>query len=224
MEINFHRNNWEQELISVNSIYGVGLNYARHIEEMNSRAAEEPVIFLKPATALRPGGGSLHYPQITRSLHHEVELVLLLGRPLWQATEAEAAAAILGVAVGLDLTLRDRQADAKAKGRPWAVAKGFAGAAPVSDFRPAAEQDLQNLSLSLQVNGELRQQGHTGDMLWNGAALVQYLSTVFELRRGDLIFTGTPEGVSELQIGDRARAHLKAGESELAALEIQLQA
>lgn len=198
------------ESISVGSIYGIGLNYAEHITEMQSTRAEEPVVFIKPATALLAGGGSLEYPaHLSQCLHHEVEMVLLVGQPLWQATATEAQAAILGVGIGLDLTLRDRQSEAKTKGRPWSVAKGFKGSAPVSRFlRTDAVSPLQSQELRLTVNNQLRQQGNTAQMLFSCVEIVQYLSTVFALRRGDLIFTGTPEGVSELKAGDLAEASL----------------
>ena len=198
------------ESITVGSVYGIGLTYADHIAEMQSTRALEPVVFIKPATAVVPGGGPLIYPTaLTQCMHHEVEMVLLVGRSLWQATPEEAESAILGVGIGLDLTLRDRQSEAKKNGRPWSVAKGFKGSAPVSRFitRENAGQ-LQDQSLSLHVNGDLRQQGSTAHMLFSCVEIVQYLSNVFGLRRGDLIFTGTPEGVSELTTGDHAEARL----------------
>lgn len=198
------------ESISVGSIYGIGLNYAKHIAEMHSMRTQEPVVFIKPATALLAEGGTLAYPShLSQCMHHEVEMVLLIGKPLWQATAAEAEAAILGVGVGLDLTLRDRQSEAKKNGKPWSVAKGFKGSAPVSRFLTTeVVGHLQAQNLSLQVNGELRQRGNTKNMLFSCVEIVQYLSTAFSLRRGDLVFTGTPEGVSELKTGDTAKASL----------------
>ena len=196
--------------IPVGSIYGIGLNYAEHIAEMQSSRAKEPVVFIKPATALLAGGGQLTYPaHLSQCMHHEVEMVLLVGCSLWKATAAEAESAIVGVGIGLDLTLRDRQSEAKAKGRPWSVAKGFKGSAPVSPFLiPDAVGPLQAQDLRLEVNGQLRQQGNTKQMLFSCVEIVQYLSTVFALRKGDLIFTGTPEGVSELKAEDFAKASL----------------
>lgn len=204
------------ERVAVGTIYGVGSNYAAHIAEMKSKPADEPVIFIKPATALVSGEAALTYPQrLTQCLHHEVEMVLLVGQSLWEATPTQAAAAIVGVGVGLDLTLRDRQQQAKAAGRPWSVAKGFRQAAPVSLFLPPAQLgDLQHLGLTLWVNQEVRQQGNTEHMLYSAVDLLCYLSTVFPLRRGDLVFTGTPEGVDVLHPGDLLSVAL-TGETEI---------
>lgn len=199
------------EKVPVGTLYGIGLNYSAHIEEMKSQRATEPVVFIKPATALVSGQRALDYPDaLSQCVHHEVELVLLLGHDLWQANAQQAQQAILGVGVGLDLTLRDRQQAAKAAGRPWAVAKGFKGSAPVSPFVLTPSPDtLNNLSLTLEINQELRQQGNTRQMLFSCVEIVQYLSSVFALRRGDLIFTGTPEGVGELHKGDQIKATLE---------------
>lgn len=194
--------------ISVGTIYAVGLNYARHIAEMQSQRPAEPVIFLKPASALVSGGGQVPYPPQTTDLHHEVELVVLLGSDARHLDLDDAPQVIQGYGLGLDLTLRDRQARAKAKGQPWAVAKGFAASAPVSTFLPAEHLDPADLELSLRVNGELRQQGRTREMLFSIPELLVYLSSVFQLQRGDLIFTGTPDGVGALQRGDKAEARL----------------
>lgn len=193
------------ERVPVGTIYGVGSNYAAHIAEMKGKPAEEPVIFIKPATALVSDQTFFEYPHaLTRCLHHEVEMVLLVGQSLWQATPEQAVAAIAGVGVGLDLTLRDRQQQAKAQGRPWSVAKGFRQSAPVSLFLPPSQLgDLQALELTLWVNHEVRQQGNTRHMLYSVVELLCYLSSVFPLRRGDLIFTGTPEGVAELHPGNQ---------------------
>lgn len=219
-EINLIHGPHTVESIPVGSIYGIGLNYADHIAEMKSTRAHEPVVFIKPATALLPGGGPLVYPaHLSQCMHHEVEMVLLVGRSLWQATAEEAESAILGVGIGLDLTLRDRQSEAKKQGRPWSVSKGFKGSAPVSRFvTRESVGDLQAQNLSLHVNGSLRQQGGTEHMLFSCVEIVQYLSTVFALRRGDLIFTGTPEGVSELKVGD----HAEAGLGENLRLQVQV--
>lgn len=194
--------------IQVSCIYGIGLNYADHAQEMGSQRPDEPLVFIKPVSALMPGGGTLTYPRHTNNLHPEVEMVLLLGQDGFQLDLATAEQAILGVGIGLDLTLRDRQQEAKQKGQPWAKAKGFAGSAPVSTFLPAEQLDLQALDFSLTVNGEIRQVGHSSDMLFSAAELVMHLSQVFQLQRGDLIFTGTPAGVGPVQVGDQLEAAL----------------
>ncbi len=210
--------------MAVNSIYAVGSNYGLHIQEMGGERPEAPVVFTKPATAISTGGTPLNYPQHTRCLHHEVEMVLLVGRELWQATPEAAQAAILGVGVGLDLTLRDIQSEAKAKGRPWDIAKGFRGSAPVSAFLPVdAFTNLQDLDLSLEVNQQLRQRGNTAQMLFSPGEILSYLSRFFLLRQGDLVFTGTPEGVGELLPGDVAVARLHEGADEKARLHLDIQ-
>ena len=194
--------------IQVSCLYGIGLNYADHAQEMGAQRPAEPVVFIKPVSALMPGGGELAYPRQTTALHHEVEIVLLLGQDGFELDLAAAQERILGVAIGLDLTLRDRQQEAKQAGRPWATAKGFAGSAPVSTFLPVEEMDLNALDFSLHVNGELRQQGKSSDMLFSAAELVMHLSQYFQLCRGDLIFTGTPAGVGPLFPGDQLEAVL----------------
>ncbi len=207
------------ESLPVGTVYCVGLNYADHAAEMKSTRPEEPLIFIKPASSLVTGNQSVTYPAITNELHHEVELVVCLNRGGRNLTLGEAENAVLAYGLGLDLTLRDRQAEAKAKGRPWSVAKGFAQSAPVSTLQLAPEGKLpQSLDFKLLVNGEPRQQGNTDQMLFSVPELIVYLSTVFELRRGDLIYTGTPAGVSALQRGDMAEAWL--GEQTLLCCEI----
>ncbi|PKL80367.1 MAG: hypothetical protein CVV27_00510 [Candidatus Melainabacteria bacterium HGW-Melainabacteria-1] len=186
---------------------------------MKSARPQEPVVFLKPASSLLNSPCQLIYPALSQQLHHEVEVVVALGHDLRFASATEAAAGILGYGIGLDLTLRDRQAEAKAAGRPWAVAKGFAGSAPVSAFVPAAHiPDPNTLDFRLLVNGEERQLGNTRDMLFSIPELIVYLSSVFQLRRGDLIFTGTPAGVGPLMRGDRAEAWL----SDRVSLKLEL--
>lgn len=207
------------ENIPVPTIYCVGLNYADHAAEMKSQRPEEPVIFIKPASALLTGNQALEYPALTQDLHHEVEVVVALARDARHLTPDQAAEAILGYGIGLDLTLRDRQAEAKAKGRPWSVAKGFAQSAPVSAFVPADQiEAIDNLSFELLVNGQRRQHGRTRDMLFKIPELIAYLSSVFQLRRGDLIFTGTPAGVAALQRGDHVEARL----AELTSLSFEI--
>lgn len=217
--IQLHHSPDQVEEIRVGTVYCVGLNYAEHAAEMKSERPAEPLIFLKPASSLLTGNRPITYPSLTQDLHHEVEVVVLLGQDGRFLTRAQASEAVLGYGIGLDLTLRDRQAEAKAKGRPWAVAKGFAHSAPVSDFVPAARvADAADLRFELRVNGALRQQGHSGDMIFDIPELIAYLSTVFQLRRGDLIYTGTPAGVSALQPGD----HLEARLADLVSLSCEV--
>lgn len=200
----------------VHRIYCVGRNYAEHAQEMGASAPdsaardESPMFFMKPADAITLDP-VIPYPAATAELHHEVELVVALGRdaPGAGTSIAEAADLVYGYAIGLDLTRRDLQAQAKARAHPWDVAKGFDQSAPISAIIPADELgDLHGLSIQLQVNGQLRQRGQLQDMIWSVAEILHALSRLFALRAGDLIFTGTPAGVGPLRPGDHYRASL----------------
>lgn len=197
--------------LTIANIYCVGLNYSEHIHEMKSQRPDEPVIFLKPTSALRSQPETLNYPShLTQDMHHEVEIVVALGSGGYQIPLDKATDLIAAYGIGLDLTLRDRQSKAKQQGKPWAVAKGFKDSAPVSAFVSADQiADPQNLSFELHINQSLRQQGHSSQMLFSIAEIIAYLSTVFELQAGDLIFTGTPAGVAALLPGDQIQANLE---------------
>ncbi|MBP7148944.1 MAG: fumarylacetoacetate hydrolase family protein [Acidobacteria bacterium] len=171
-------------------------------------AEPEPVVFLKPPSCLLPGGGTVPWPEGSREVHHEVELVLLLGSGGTFLDLGQADGAIAAVAVGLDLTARDLQATAKAKGQPWARSKGFPGAGPVSEFvgRSALGVAWADIDLRLEVDGAVRQQAHGREMILDPPAVVARLSRWFSLAPGDLIFTGTPAGVGPLAPGSRALA------------------
>ena len=200
----------------VHRIYCVGRNFADHAREMGAIApaskAERgtPVFFMKPADAIVIDG-VVPYPPGTHDLHHEVELVVALGRdaPAGVLDTAAALPLVFAYGVGLDLTRRDLQSAAKAKGLPWDTGKGFDHSAPVSALLPAAEAgDIDQARLSLQVNGEIRQQGELRDLIWNVADILHELSKLYALRAGDLVFMGTPAGVAALQPGDRFHARL----------------
>ncbi|HYE95103.1 MAG TPA: fumarylacetoacetate hydrolase family protein [Rubricoccaceae bacterium] len=183
----------------------IGRNYAAHVREMADVSAlpAEPVVFLKPSTALVPSGGTVVLPRQSQDVHHEVELVAVIGKGGRHIPEADALAHVEAYALGLDLTARDLQARAKAEKGPWSVAKGFDTFAPLGPLAPAADVgDPQALDLTLRVNGEVRQHGATADMIFPIARLVAYLSSVFTLEPGDLIYTGTPEGVGPVRDGD----------------------
>ncbi len=181
----------------------IGKNYARHAAEMKSAVPEEPVVFLKPATALVGHGGAVVLPAMSREVHHEVELVVVLGRGGTDIPEADALAYVGAYAVGLDMTARDLQWKAKQKGHPWSVAKGFDTFAPLGDLAPAeAVPDPQALDLRLRVNGTVRQAAHTSEMVFPVAMLIAYCSRIFTLEPGDLLYTGTPEGVGPVEHGD----------------------
>ena len=193
----------------VRRIYCVGRNFADHAKEMGATIDRgTPVFFSKPADAIVADGGAQPYPSATQDLHHEVELVVALGSDIDAGIAPEAALThVFGYTVGLDLTRRDLQAQAKAKGLPWDVAKGFDRSAPVAALVPAADaSDIFARRLWLEVNGELRQAAVLTDMVWSVADILHELSQRFELRAGDLIFMGTPAGVAALVPGDRWRA------------------
>ena len=202
----------------VHRIYCIGRNYADHAVEMGAQPASraQPVFFLKPADAVVPEGGDIPYPSATQELHHEVEMVIALSGGGRDLDAARAQECIFAYGVGLDLTRRDLQAVAKAKSLPWDAAKGFDHSAPVSALRKAGEiGHPANARLSLQVNGETRQSTDIAEMIFPPAEILVELSKLFELKPGDLVFTGTPAGVGPLQHGDRFRAQLQ----DVAALE-----
>jgi len=191
----------------VHRIYCIGRNYEAHAREMQSTVnLEAPVFFCKPADALVQGG-DVPYPSATGDLHHEVELVAALGCGGRELDAGQGLAAVIAYGVGLDLTRRDLQAQAKAKGTPWDTAKGFDHSAPISLLRLASEIGHPSSGLlSLEVNGALRQQVDVADMVLNVGQIIAALSRFYELRAGDLLYTGTPAGVAALQRGDRFRA------------------
>lgn len=200
----------------VHRIYCVGRNFAEHACEMGASApasaAERgrPVFFLKPADAIVTDG-AVPYPPGTHELHHEVELVVALGHdaPPGELDPHAAKSLVFGYGVGLDLTRRDLQTEAKAKGLPWDIGKAFDGSAPISELVPAAEAgDLATRTLTLAVNGERRQHGTLADLIWSVPDILHELSKLYALRAGDLVFMGTPAGVGPLQVGDTFLASL----------------
>ena len=200
----------------VRRIYCVGRNFADHAREMGAAApaskAErgQPVFFLKPADAIVVDG-VVPYPHGTHDLHHEIELVVALGRdaPAGALDPHAAMALVYAYGVGLDLTRRDLQAAAKAKGLPWDIGKAFDHSAPISELVPAAQVDeLYGRTLTLEINGQQRQHGALSDLIWDVGDILHELSKLYALRAGDLIFMGTPAGVGPLQIGDAFHARL----------------
>ena len=192
------------ERFPVHRIYCVGRNYAKHAREMGMDPDREPPFFFsKPADALVANGTPVPYPSRTSNLHHELELVVAIGTGGRDIALDRALAHVYGYAVGLDLTRRDLQFAAREQGRPWDVAKGFDHSAPMSAIRPAADMGhLEQGAIWLEVNGETRQRANLSEMIWNVPEIVAELSTYYELRPGDLIFTGTPEGVGPVRRGD----------------------
>ena len=201
-----------QARFPVRRIYCVGRNFADHAKEMGATVDRgNPVLFMKPGDAIVAGGGRVPYPPGTRDLHHEVELVVALGRDAdGEVAVADAPALVFGYGVGLDLTRRDLQANAKAKGLPWDTAKGFDHSAPASELVPvAAAGDVFGRTLSLHVNGALRQQARLDTMVFTVAEVLNELSKLYALKAGDLVFMGTPAGVAALARGDRFRAEVE---------------
>ena len=194
----------------IRRVFCIGRNYAEHAKEMGAAVeAGRPMFFCKPADAVVADGMDVPYPSATAELHHEVEMVLALGAGGRDVPVERAAALVWGAGVGLDLTRRDLQAQAKAKGHPWDVAKAFDHSAPVSALRQlAGALPGPDTELRLTVNGELRQQARLGEMIHDVPHILAALSTLFELKPGDLVFTGTPAGVAALARGDRFHAEL----------------
>ncbi|GAA4362758.1 fumarylacetoacetate hydrolase family protein [Kangiella marina] len=170
---------------------------------------ETPFFFTKPADSLVHSPKSLAYPPMTNELHHEVELVIAISEEVVEANEHQAADSIYGYALGIDLTKRDIQAEAKQKGRPWDLSKGFDQSAPITSIQPIAELDeITQGFISLSVNQDMRQEGQLKDMLWSPTEIITELSKHITLKPGDLIFTGTPSGVGVVERGDKIEAKL----------------
>lgn len=187
----------------------IGKNYAKHAAEMDSDVPEEPMIFLKPSSSLVDESGSIVIPAMSADVHHEVELVVLIGKTGKHIPEQEAMSYIAGYAVGLDMTARDLQAKAKKAGAPWSVAKGFDTFAAIGSFVSVdAVSDVDNVDIRLTINGTVRQDGNTRDMVFKLPTLIAYASRIFTLQPGDLLFTGTPEGVGPVQEGDTLTASI----------------
>ena len=192
-------------------IFAIGRNYAEHIKELNNERPDEPVIFTKPDTAVLRNNSPFYYPEFSKDVHYEVELVLRICKEGKNIEEKFAHKYYDAIGIGVDFTARDLQQKAKDKGLPWDIAKGFNGSAPVSDkFLPvSAFGDLKNINFSLEVDGETKQQGNTSFMLFSFDYIILYLSRFFTLRTGDLIFTGTPKGVGPVKVGNVLSAYVE---------------
>ncbi len=191
----------------VHRIYCVGRNYEEHAKEMGGTGREAPFFFMKPADALlyaAPGAtAQMPYPTLTANLHHEIELVVAIGTGGRHIAAADAHKHIFGYAVGLDMTRRDLQNDMKKQGRPWSIAKGFDHSAPIGPITPAAQAPaIEQAAITLSVNGASRQSSTVTQLIWNIAETIEQLSNAWELKAGDLIFTGTPAGVGAVVAGD----------------------
>jgi fumarylpyruvate hydrolase len=195
------------ERFPVHRIYCVGRNYEEHAKEMGFTGREPPFFFLKPTDSLvvveAGQTGAMSYPSLTQNLHHEIELVVAIGQGGRNISAANAAQHIYGYAVGLDMTRRDLQNEMKKQGRPWCIGKAFDHSAPIGPITPKGQAgDVNNAEISLQVNGADRQRSNVAKLIWSVAETIEHLSAAWELRPGDLIFTGTPEGVAAVVKGD----------------------
>ncbi len=209
--------NWE---LPIRKIVCVGRNYVEHIQELGNEVPEKPVVFIKPTSSLIYSGDKIIYPEFSQDMHHEVELVLLIGRTTKNADKQTSEDAILAYGVGLDMTLRDVQNQLKQKGHPWTIAKCFDTSAVISDFILKSDYQLKpDEEIFLKVNGEFRQKDSLAKMMFKPAELVEYVSSLMTLEEGDLIFTGTPKGVSKVNKGDK----LEAGLSDLVSLNCSVE-
>ena len=197
---------------SLGKIVCIGRNYADHARELNNPVPTEPLLFIKPATSAVRFDELLEPPYNRGEVHYEAELALLIGERLTHATVDEAERAVIGIGLALDLTLRELQTRLKEQGHPWEIAKSFDGACPLSDFMPLNRVPNWNaLAFELEINGELRQRGEVSDMLFPIPTLIAEMSRHFTLEPGDVILTGTPEGVGELPRGAKLRLSLTGG-------------
>lgn len=206
------------ELFEVNNIFCIGKNYLDHIKEFGqTEKPEKPVVFLKPNSAIIESGQKIAIPEyegskISKSLHYETELVVAIGKDGNNIRVDRVEEHIFGYAIGLDMTLRDIQSEAKQKGHPWTTAKGFHTSAPLSEvIRRNDSIDPMNLDLELKINNVRKQFGNTSVMIYNIYKLISYISSIFSFQKGDLIFTGTPVGVGEVNPGDLLEATLGNG-------------
>jgi len=193
----------------VGKIVCVGRNYSEHAKELGNEVPDKPVIFLKPPSAIIYSGDNVIYPDFSNEMHHEVELVLLIGRTVSKANLSDSENAIIGYGVGLDMTLRDLQNQFRKKGDPWTISKCFDTSAVVSDFILKENYKMTlDEEISLSVNGVVKQKDKLIKMLFNPAQIVEYISSVIMLEEGDLVFTGTPAGVSKVNRSDKLNAEI----------------
>lgn len=191
-------------------IIAVGRNYAAHIEELNNERPSEPVVFLKPDTAILRNNDPFYYPEFSNNIHYEVELLLKINKEGKYVEKQFASNYYNEIGVGIDFTARDLQQKCKEKGLPWEIAKGFNGSAPISKFVDKKNfKDLKNINFKLDLDGETRQNGNSGLMLFDFDDIIAYVSKFFTLKKGDIIFTGTPAGVGEVVIGNKLVAYVE---------------
>ncbi|KAI0797487.1 hypothetical protein C8Q75DRAFT_738347 [Abortiporus biennis] len=203
-------------------IVAIGRNYVDHVKELKNAVPKEPFFFLKPTTSYLPSGGKLEIPRGILA-HHEVELGVVIGKGGRDITQTEAESHIAGYALAVDMTARNLQDEVKKKGLPWSAAKGFDGFTPISSYIPkSAVSDPHSLKLQLKINGAIKQDGSTSDMLFRIPRLIEHVSSIMTLEEGDLILTGTPAGVGAVVPGDNVECSLTNDEGkELASLTFE---
>ncbi|RYY33396.1 MAG: FAA hydrolase family protein [Sphingobacteriaceae bacterium] len=191
-------------------IIAIGRNYAEHAKELNNPVPTVPVIFMKPDTALLKENKPFYHPEFSEDIHHEIELVLKISKEGKHISEKFAGNYFDEIGLGVDFTARDIQQHHKEKGLPWELAKAFDGSAPISNFLPKSEfADLYNITFNLDINGETRQSGNTKNLLFSFERIIAFVSQYITLKKGDLIFTGTPEGVGRVKIGDHLQGYIE---------------
>lgn len=191
-------------------ILAIGRNYTEHIKELNNEKPDEPVIFTKPETALLQNNAPFFYPDFSSNIHYEVEILLRISKQGKYIDRKFAHNYFDAIGIGIDFTARDLQDKAKAKGLPWALAKGFNGSAPISKFSDKTNfEDIKNLNFSLKIDGETKQKGNTSLMLFQFEEIIAYISKFIMLKKGDIIFTGTPSGVGPIAIGNKLEAFIE---------------
>lgn len=191
-------------------IIAIGRNYAEHAKELNNPVPGVPVIFMKPETALLKENKPFYHPEFSEDIHHEIEIVIKISKEGKHISEQFAGNYFEEIGLGVDFTARDIQSKHKEKGLPWELAKAFDGSAPVSTFVPKSQfPDLKNINFKLDVNNETRQQGNTSFMLFSFEYIIAFVSKYITLKKGDLIYTGTPQGVGKVNVGDRLEGYLE---------------
>ncbi len=201
----------------------IGRNYAEHAKELNNPVPAKPVVFMKPSSALLVNNKPFYYPEFTKDLHHEIEVVLKICKNGRHVQKEFASTYYDQVAVGIDFTARDLQSECKKKGQPWEIAKGFDGSAVLSSFLPIDQVNRNAIEFHLEKNGEKVQEGNTKNMIFSFDDIIVYVSQFFKLQVGDLIYTGTPAGVGPVQVGDQLRGfiHTKNNIREMFICEIR---
>jgi len=189
-------------------IFCIGKNYAAHAKEMNSEVPSKPMVFMKPSTALLPNNKPFYHPEFTSNIHYEVEVVLKISKNGKHINSKFASDYFEEIGLGIDFTARDVQSECKKNGHPWEVAKAFDNSAVIGKFISVEGLDLENLEFTLTKNGEVVQKGNTKDLIFDFKTIISYISTIFTLKITDLIYTGTPEGVGPVEIGDRLEGYL----------------